>query len=65
MYLSDFEKWRAKMKIEISHVKSGIRFAMKRESGRVLFARFMPFNHKEKDRKVVLEISVKEEKRKD
>ena len=53
------------MKIEISQVKSGIRFAMKRESGKVLFARFLPFNHKEKDRKVMFVISVKEEKRKD
>ncbi len=53
------------MKIEVTHVKSGIRFAMKRESGKVLFARFVPFNHKEKDRRVVFEISVKEEKRKD
>ena len=54
-----------KMKIEVTQVKSGIRFAMKRESGRVLLARFIPFNHKEKDRKVVFEMSVKEEKRKD
>ena len=53
------------MKIEITHVKSGIRFAMKPESGKVLFARFVPFNHKEKDRRVMFEISVKEEKRKD
>jgi len=53
------------MKIEVSQVKSGIRFAMKRENGRVLFARFVPFNHKEKERRVVFEISVKEEKRKD
>jgi len=53
------------MKIEVSQVKSGIRSAMKRESGRVLFARFVPFNHKEKDRRVVFEISVREEKRKD
>jgi len=53
------------MKIEVTQVISGIRFAMKRESGKVLFARFVPFNHKEKERRVVFEISVKEEKRKD
>jgi hypothetical protein len=58
-------KEEGKMKIEVTQVKSGIRFAMKRESGKVLFARFIPFNHKEKDRKVVFEMSVKEEKRKD
>ena len=54
-----------KMKIEITQVKSGTRFALKRESGRVLFARFIPFNYEEKDRRVVFEISVKELKRKD